>query len=56
MAVMFWLVELTRAKIAKRPPSWKRDYDPVPPDSMGRAMWAPIELPKRPGAKQPDGQ
>jgi len=40
LAFVFWLVELTRSKIARRPPSWKRSYDPVPPDSLGRGMWA----------------
>ena len=55
LAFMFWLVEWVRAKVAKRPPSWKRDYEPVPPNSPGRAMWAPMKLPsKKPNEDETD--
>jgi hypothetical protein len=57
LAFMFWLVEWTRAKLARRPPSWKREYEPVPPNSPGRAMWVPIAPPsKKSSADEPDAK
>ena len=39
LAGVFWLVEVIRARIAKRPPSWKvsRPAEPTPP--LARALW-----------------
>jgi hypothetical protein len=56
LAFMFWLVEWTRAKLGRRPPSWKRDYDPVPPNSAGRAMWMPTTPPKQSTKDEPDAE
>jgi hypothetical protein len=54
LALMFWLVELTRAKLGRRPPSWKHDYELVPPNSAGRAMWVPTTPPKQSTTDEPD--
>jgi hypothetical protein len=39
LAMLFWVVEIVRAKIGRRPPSWKQPHEPPPKTSLGNAFW-----------------
>ena len=47
LAAIFWLFEVIRARIKKRPPPWKLPREPEPRPPLARALWGePWELPK----------
>ena len=53
LALLFWVVEIVRAKLGHRPPSWKQPHEPPPPDSPANALWGSgIKMPERSDRKR----
>jgi hypothetical protein len=51
LAMLFWVVEILRAKLGGRPPSWKQPHEPPPPTSISNAFWGNGISPTRPDRK-----
>lgn len=54
LAAVFWLFEVVRARMTKRPPPWKVPREPEPTPPLARALWgANWERPKlEPGERR----
>jgi hypothetical protein len=46
VAMVFWIVEIARAKVGHRPPSWQLPHESLPPTSPAKPFWGHgIEMP-----------